>query len=379
MTRLTNSTFEIQKLIGQHMAIGDQDGLRRCLDQFSELLSDDLLQFCCFVAQFNPTEWRDEFTSDPHSELHQVTLGWQRYYQAQYDQSQDLFLEAFGQQGNWNSWAALGLGKVCSDNGDWNGARKWILDAMRNARRDNDLNQLAQCYGALGEVFFRTGHYKSAFTLFTRDKALLPPGHEQHARLRNYLAISLGRLGCDAMCQPMLWTSLYRSIDNNPISVGYSVASLLVYSFIQKDDRLFSRVNKFLDGNLDRVKLLGYSLLFSQAIRAFWAKRVNNNDQAVEHLDRFLASATADSYPVETAWLQSIRASWLGNTVDSNSFTELTNRPIPHPPNSLQHDVIDSGLLNIELPQSYHLFKHLRETTNVEHSDICRALNTFLI
>lgn len=87
-------------------------------------------------------------------------------------------------------WARAGLvlGKLYTDAGDVDAARLWLLEGMREARSCVDLDLLAACCGALGEVLYLGGQPLPALELFTLDATLLPPGSTHLERLMVYRA-----------------------------------------------------------------------------------------------------------------------------------------------------------------------------------------------
>jgi len=178
------------------------------------------------------------------NELSLCLHGFYLYYQARYDAAFRVFVLAWQRQSGWGSWSALGLGKIYSDLGCWTQARLWLCESLRIARQDADFARMAECHGALGEVFLRAQYPTEAYELFSTDAALLPPGSGERFRLKNYQALCLGRLGRPELAEPMLWEGYHcaKTVDQHGVSAQFSLASLMTLSVLNRDRSLYERV-----------------------------------------------------------------------------------------------------------------------------------------
>lgn len=285
--------------------------------------------------------------------------GWEAYYQARYEDAGDAFARAWRMGGPWEAWAALGAGKVCSDLGRWDEARRWLIAALGLARRQDDFYRLAEAYGALGEVFVRAGRPRAGYECFVLDAALLPAGSGHAARLANYQAFCLSRLGRPDLAEPVLWASYYSHRESQSVSASFALASLAAMSVRLNDFDRYQRLQAIAPPPFTVVdQELPHAILAVTA--SFWAARQGDVSQAVVHLDE--AHALLESrYPIERMWVESLRDALTGRAPNVSDLPghQARRAPLFEALRGCRTSVLDAHLEAVPLPEQGRPFAWL--------------------
>ena len=290
------SEFAEDKLIFQHINAGDDHSANTLLKKLHG-------RPAIFAGKVYLRDWTDKAEEIPDAELRFIRLGWDKYYSANYLDAAKNFIEAIEVGNVWLSWSCLGLGKVLSDLGRWLESRNWLLASLKYSREQNDYYRMAECYGSLGEVFFRTGNYQVALEMFSLDKQILPPGSSFRYRLENYMAITSGRLGAYEIATQALWQSYFGALNSNPTSSWYSLASLFTLSVFRTDSNLFDRLSMVSPPS--DCPYIDMPKAFIEVAKAYWHLKESDSSQAGNCLEK-AASFFSSRYPVETLWVRTL-------------------------------------------------------------------------
>lgn len=153
--------------------------------------------------------------SAPLKDYEASTQGWTAYYQHDYLQAHQHFIQAV-QQDSWQHYAlnsALGLAKVYTRTGHWQAARDWCLYYLSVARQESYHFEVAKGYGALAEIFLRASYANEALACFQTAYHLMPLGQGQQAKQYNFMASALLRNKEALRAEVLLHTS--RQISRN--------------------------------------------------------------------------------------------------------------------------------------------------------------------
>lgn len=291
--------------------------------------------------------------ADADDPLSCILRGWARYYRAEYAAAAASFACAVDAGLVWGAWASLGLGKVCSDLGHWTRARHWLAVALTQARAEGDLARMAECLGALGEVFVRAGRPRVALELFDADAALLPPGSGHRLRLQNYRAIALRRLGRIDLAVPLLWEAVFTALPRDPHSALFSLASLSVCALRSADAGLHERVRRVRDDHAGVLEPLVAKAPMPEAARrlcdAAWAWGTgeapgSGASAALEDTVRLLA----EWYPFEHLWVETLAA--VGDSsMRQERWTALAARDAGPAPAGRRVGAVDCWMLDVPL------------------------------
>ncbi len=298
--------------------------------------------------------------------LADILRGWRSYYGADYSGAGVAFSRAWSTDHGWRAWAALGLGKVCSDLGQWAHARSWLLAALAIARTETDFARMAECLGALGEVFLRCGRPRAALELFDADVALLPPGSGHRLRLQNYRAVALARVGRVDLATPLLWEAAFTAVGRQPVSALYSLASLAVCALRTRDAALHGRVMQVWGDAEDALVPVKRSAPLPVAVlglchAAFVWEASGARSPEVDRLLESVSRTLMDSYPLEQAWVDGLRGDGLDPDGSSSRWRALAHRAAPAPPVDLPVSAVDGWMCTEPLP-SAGLVEMLRGT-----------------
>ena len=320
----------------QELSLGNAAGARRRLVPYDQI--PELESLKRVVAHYSKDNSYSDSLSNRESlnELESCILGWRQYYKASYEEAGEFFRRSWANRDVWTSWSALGMGKVCSDLGWWNDSRRWLLESMYIARSESDLFRIAECAGALGEVFLRAGKPKHAWELFDLDKSLLPSGSEYRSRLENYRAICLSRNGFPELAEPLLWGAFYAECESDSGSANYSFASLASISWRHQDEGLMYRLKKVADER--SMLMVGLPGGVWSLVKAYWCWRQGNQH---DMLPEYLAEARQcflSSYPIELYWTDALVAEFCdGPFPDRTRLDALIHRR--HPDASELHQI----------------------------------------
>jgi len=324
--------------------------------------------------------------------LSAIVAGWGCYFSGDLPQASAHFSRAWEADEGWNTWAALGLGKVASDAGRWNLARAWLLQTMALARADDDSQHLAAASGALAEVFCRaTPHrvqpgdapadaalLRAAYELLELDAALLPVGSPFHWRVENYRALCLGRLGALEQgagslgrrayreAQARMWASHYATSSVDPVSADYALASLYLLSLRASSHDLYQRAERRFAERLtpEAAPMVPYPLGVVEAVRAFWAGRADDDEKLVAHL-----AAARDAFgphaPLEQTWALALQAQLQGTAPPVAAIQALQARHHPSPPVHPRVAGVDRVYETLVLPPDDPPFEWLTEPSQL--------------
>lgn len=354
------------KKLFHHLNVGDDKSIAK----ITEALGPDIGSE--YASHFLK-KWQNK-TNSPKDALSLCLDGWSNYYSAKYVEAGRLFSEAWDCQGAWDSWSALGKGKVCSDLGHWYDALRWLMVALDLARTENDFNRMAESYGAMGEVLYRAGAFRQAFELFSTDSRLLPSGSNHHFRLKNYIAFCLGRLGRFELARPILWESYFGTQDHDPSSATFSLASLFVLSVYTKKDELFQRLKQ-----LPPLAIgIGTEMprAFIQICYAYWDCQNGDRKESEQHLNNAL-NLLNKHYPVEHFWVTRLKTEIFGGIVPIGSLQLLQQRLHPHFNLDLHSfSILDEHLLTL-IPDRSTPFAELE--TGMGTDDLWKSMRLFFI
>lgn len=333
------------------LSLGNATGAVQRLAQFDEIPELESLKRVVAHYSRDRTYCDSQQSRASLDELESCILGWHHYYKASYEEAGDFFCEAWKKSDVWTSWSALGMGKVCSDLGRWDDARRWLLESMRIARSESDLFRVAECAGALGEVFLRAGKPKDAWELFAFDQSLLPPGSEYRSRLENYRAVCLSRNGFPELAEPLLWGAFYAECEGGSGSADYSFASLAAISLRHEDESLMTRLSKVAEER--GIVMAGLPGGIWSIVNAYWCWR---HSKPQDLLLQYLAEACEcllPSYPIELYWTDLLAAEFGDSPApDPASLDALMQRR--HPDANELHqtplDAFGSAWGRIDLP-----------------------------
>jgi hypothetical protein len=277
----------------------------------------------------------DAVPQDSNAPFWRIVSGWHHYFRGSYSAALDAFEQAEGGSGDWESWRALGLGKVASDLGYWRTAAGWLRRSASLAFRENDMRRLAEASGALGEVLLRAGHPREALDLFAFDRALLPAGSSQHGRLRNYQAFALGRIKmCEATAEAALWESFYAAADRDSVSASFALAGLSMLSVRYQNWPLLDRVLRAKSPHspdTDTATAPIAAALPSAFLFVAQAAQAARGEQPDEAEARRLLLRAIDSltpeYPVEILWVKQRL-----QPASAAEWSEVLARRAPAPP-----------------------------------------------
>jgi len=313
---MISSDFARQKTFFQHLLSGDlnQISLMAASGNFN---SKDEELMSCFVLK--------KEHSDIESQLGILFRGWHYYYSAQYEQALKYFQDSLTFSDGWDSWAWLGIGKVASDWLDWSKASGFLIHALQIARNENDLVRMTECYGALGEVAFRSGHYQLAYELFSMDKALLIPGSYQDFRVANYLSICVGRLGHVDLAFINLKENYYAALNHDPVSSDYSLSSMVICAMINGQEEQIEGLTYLLNNHSFTASMPQGFIALGQA----WYQRARNMDKCVEYLEKSIIHFNP-FYPLEKAYIKRLKSS-LEKRNPGDEIERLSHRAINLP------------------------------------------------
>ena len=329
------------KLLFQHINAGDEQSAKKLLETFPKGPAT-------FAGKCYLRDWSGEPDEIPDGELRCVWLGWKLYDSAKYYEAASQFIKSMEAGNSWLSWSSLGLGKVLSDLGRWRESRDWLLASLRLAREQNDNYRLAQGYGSIGEVFFRTGNYQIAMEMFSLDKRILPPGSSFRYRLENYVAITSGRMGAMEIAMPALWQSYFGAITSDPLSSWYSLASLFTLSVQQGDTNLYNRLTncpKPFDSPGNEMPKA-----FIQVANAYWSLKKGEPDQVGKYLG-IAVSLFGNLYPVESFWVHALINRFVSKTVFNSTPTpwrdhEFEIQAVPRSPGLVDRRLVGYPIQN---------------------------------
>lgn len=328
----------------QHLALSNRDAALEVLDRAHTIYpAGALLNHAERLVTRKPD-------ANDNSALAHILRGWNAYYEAHYAQAGDHFLKAWthasATREPWASWAALGAGKVASDLGCWAPARNWLLASLMLARRQQDLDRLAEAHGALAEVLLRAGYPREAFEYFTVDQRLLPVGSNASNRLKNYRAICLSHMGYASLAEPILWASFHAEWEPNPEGAWYALGSLHAMALREQDDALLNRLEKLKDR--PRTEPPGMVAGFIALAFADRERRQGDLATAGTLLER-AKEAFATKYPVEILWVRGLAASLGGEPVPAEEWHALQSRQPPLPPDNLPCSLLDEHARDLPL------------------------------
>lgn len=284
--------------------------------------------------------------------------GWQAYYQGSYAQSAQHFTNAWRaiEQGEADlgfvSDIALGLGKVYTRTGHWQVARCWLIYSLAEARRQSDLFNVTQGYGALGELLLRAGHPQEALACFNTAFHVLPTGSGQQSKQLNYLASALIRNRAWLRAESLLKTSIQNAKDmagreganqEASDSIHHALARLQFLELARHREDLTRAPDVLADWgeklNVNRLLRTPVAEGFLAVGRALRCEALNQTETAVTLLAQ-AQQQFGQQFPMEHYWAERLSQQLLGQPfVVGEYMTQLLALAVIAPPNS--HSVLD--------------------------------------
>lgn len=175
------------------------------------------------TAQLSALFLRQECQGE--NEITALAQGWAAYSCANYLKAAQSFNSALGSE--FDVFAYIGLAKVATDLGSSVRALDYLAKSLTLARQKDFSPLLPEIYGSLAELAHRAGLYSLALEWILLDLALLAPGSAERARVENYQALIMGRLGLVASAERTYRENIISTRESNPYSCSFSVASLL--------------------------------------------------------------------------------------------------------------------------------------------------------
>lgn len=198
------------------------------LNKYLEQQSSDIQQQLKFWHQHLVQRFDDDNNDLNLPDMDKLRiLGWQQFYQHQYEQALTFFEQTL-QAEHWQIYAidtALGLAKVYTRTGHWALARDWCLYYLHLARKHLTAFDIAKGYGALAEIFLRANQPNEALACFQIAYHLMPLQHGQQARQYNFMASALMRNKEWLRAEVLLHTS--QQMSKNQLKIDQTNPELL--------------------------------------------------------------------------------------------------------------------------------------------------------
>jgi tetratricopeptide (TPR) repeat protein len=309
--------------------------------------------------------------------------GWRTYYCGDYIQAAQYFIQAWQAMSKASISAgqadvALGLGKAYTRIGHWRAAREWLLKSLVIGRQQNNLFDIVQGYGALGELLLRGGHPQAAYACLSTAYHILPPGSGQRPRQLNYLASALLRCGEILRAESLLMTSMHLAHDNHDYdSVWHALARL---QFLRIDDSrtrkgyfedVSEALQEYVPTSVNNPVALGF-LHVGQALAAY---RREDREEALSKI-RLAIPLFGVQFPYEHWWALQVEA-FLNNNAsvaDAVCLKLLQSNSVLPPPSLV---VLDSSWQRLHLPAENGFMPLARVTHDAE--SLLSARNLFFI
>ena len=298
--------------------------------------------------------------------MQQQWRGWQTFYQGQYAKSAQHFNQAaqhnpphdpLGLQGN----IALGLGKVYTRTGHWQAARTWILQGLSHARSPHDMFGVVQGYGALGELFVRSGHCREALACMSITFHLMPPGAGQQSKQLNFMASALIRnreyLRAESLLQTALHTANDLSVRHHNQSLQREARDSILHAkarlqFLELDKNQMEATDLFPQTDTDNHSPAGLHIAegFLCMGRAFVACQQDNHPLAITCVHR-AGSAFGDTYPMERHWAALLEAKVKGLPLPDRQDIAALISMTPELPTQTGANILDQTWEQTPLPE----------------------------
>lgn len=303
-------------------------------------------------------DWPTEQVAQWPTAMQQQWHGWRAYYSGQYLLAHQHFIQAWQNLDELNlgfeSSIALGLAKVYTRTGYWSHAKQWNLYFLKLAKKHNDLFDIAQGYGALGELFLRASLSQQAMACFNIAFHLLPSGSGQQSKQLNFLASALGRNREWLRAEALLKTSIQHAKDrlDNPQklleesnSINHSLARLgfLQLARYQAEQHTIEDY-VFKHSKLKETPVAQGFLAMAHAFKAILVS--HNQQQALIYVQQ--AQQHFKHFPFEEAWATKLVCALTGSAWQANQLQALiTNiEPMSAPSVAIVSDKIwDSTLI----------------------------------
>lgn len=347
------------KRITQYLMLGDFDNVQSYCN--THHLPDDLNAWA-IAKIYRPLTPHQE--SLLNQTLQAQYRGWQAYLQGNYIESHQYFSDALNFNTEDSQGAGLGLAKVYTRLGYWEAAKHWLLYELPTARSTNDLFMQAQCYGALGEVFLRSGHPKLAYESFGNSFYVLPKGSSQREKQLNYEASALMRTGNLEQAEQYLMSALYLAANKQIDSVWHSLARL---QFLWLQQNKNESVQTYYADYLHQTPNIQVAEGFLNIANAFLAYRQHNIKASITFATEAV-NCFKSEFPIERYWAQKIL-----RTLNKEAYPlEYPLEDVIQLPPKSTHNLIESPWLNIQLP--LHGFEPLQKAESLEQLYLVKSL-----
>lgn len=293
-------------------------------------------------------------------------LGWQRFYAGDYVNAAGAFVSAL--QGGREvdellfMGTALGLGKVYTRTGHWAAAREWLLYYLSLSRRSKHDLSVVKGYGALGELFLRSGHPHAALAAFRSAFQLTPAGRGNPSMQLNFLASGFMRNGAFLRAETLLMQSLHTAaIHFDPAlatgltrdSIQHALMRLQFIKWLTRrtQDYLLPPICQDVLREFMAGAGTGVAGGFYAVGKAFLAVAQGQTVEAASQLD-LAAQCFGPAYPVEHCWAARLRVSLAdgeGSRIQAAPAVAaaISLLPLPAPAHAL---ILDATWSQLQLP-----------------------------
>ncbi len=306
-------------------------------------------------------DWPEEQVAIWPIAMQQQWYGWRAYYNGQYLLAHQHFTQAWQTHSQSNLGfersIALGFAKVYTRTGYWAYAKQWNLYFLKLAKKHHDLFDIAQGYGALGELFLRANLKQQAMACFNIAFHMLPSGSGQQSKQLNFLASALARNQEWLRAEALLKTSIQHAKDrlDNPKSqleesnsINHSLARLAFLQLARYQSEQYAIEDySFNHSKLTPTPVAQGFLAMASAFKAIFVSK--NHQQALINAQQ--AQQYFTQLPVEEAWATKLICSLGATAWHANKLQELLSKIKPVSPpafHSVSDKIWDNTLLDFD-------------------------------
>jgi hypothetical protein len=268
------------------------------------------------------------------------------------------------------------LGKVYTRTGHWQAARAWMLQGLSHARTRHDMFGVVQGYGALGELFVRSGHFREALACMSITFHLMPPGAGQQSKQLNFMASALIRNGEYLRAESLLQTALHSANDlgmrHHNVSLqqearGSTLHAKARLQFLELDKNQAAAKDLFPQTEADNPSPADVHIAegFLCMGRAFVACQQDNRPLAISCLHR-AGSAFGEVYPMERLWAALLESTVKGLPLpDRQGIADLIAMT-PELPGQKNANILDQTWEQTPLPADNGFTPLLSDTMDLQ-------------